>query len=255
MSNSSRVVVIQQESNGLGLAGLIFSCIGWVTCGLLCIPGAFLSFLGLFSKGPKGTSIAGLIVGFPGVLFFAFIGSAMLAGFIGIGSVAAVGGAAAVTAANKPLSDLEASGEAASPIDSDLLVDNSALEAEAIDITEEPMSAAPETAGLPLLPETPEDPPMPQEPLIELEKPTPDDTADKPVVEAETSLLLKKKSQVKVELREFSDVSGRFRVQAEFLGLDKGNVKLKKADGTVIEVPLEKLSAGDIAWIGRQSNQ
>ena len=54
------VVVQQQPTNSLGLAGLVLSIIGWLTCGLLCIPGAFVSFLGLFSKAPKGLAIAGL---------------------------------------------------------------------------------------------------------------------------------------------------------------------------------------------------
>ena len=56
------VNVIKNDSNGLGLAGLVFSAHGWFTCGLLCIPGAVLSLLGLFSSGPKGTAVAGLIV-------------------------------------------------------------------------------------------------------------------------------------------------------------------------------------------------
>lgn len=63
----------EQRENGLGLAGLIFSILGWLTCGLLSIPGVILSLMGLSSPGPKGTSIAGVIVGLPGVLFILFM--------------------------------------------------------------------------------------------------------------------------------------------------------------------------------------
>ena len=84
MNQPNQVVVVQQDSNGLGLAGLIFSILGWLTCGAACIVGVFLSCLGLLSKGPKATAIAGLIVGLPGVLFFLFVGIGLIAGIIGM---------------------------------------------------------------------------------------------------------------------------------------------------------------------------
>lgn len=88
MTEQPQKVVVETApaTSGLGIAGLVFSILGWLTCGLLCIPGALLSFLALFSKGPKGAAIAGLIVGFPGVLFFMFVGMGLLAGVLGIGS-------------------------------------------------------------------------------------------------------------------------------------------------------------------------
>lgn len=85
---SQQTVVVQgEQQNGLALAGLIFSAIGWLTCGLLCIPGALLSFIGLFGRGSKGVAIAGLIVGFPGVAFFAFVGVGLIMSFLGLGAV------------------------------------------------------------------------------------------------------------------------------------------------------------------------
>ncbi len=84
------VVHVENKSNGFGLAGLILSILGWLTCGVLCIPGAFISFIGLFSK-PRGTAIAGLIVGFPGVIFFVFVGMGILAGLLGLGAAASGG--------------------------------------------------------------------------------------------------------------------------------------------------------------------
>lgn len=41
----------------------------------------------------------------------------------------------------------------------------------------------------------------------------------------------------------WTDVSGKFSVEAEFVGIDGENVKLLKKDGTTITVPLSKLSA------------
>ncbi len=85
-----QTVVVQQAPNtsGLAIAGLVFAILGWFTFGLMCIPGAFLCFLSLFSPGPKGAAVAGLIVGFPGTLFFAFMGLGIIMGFFGIGAAA-----------------------------------------------------------------------------------------------------------------------------------------------------------------------
>ncbi|MEM8671569.1 MAG: DUF4190 domain-containing protein [Planctomycetota bacterium] len=77
-----------EPTSGFARAGLIFSALGWLTCGLLCIPGAFLSFAALFDRGPKGTAIAGLIIGFPGVAFFILVGLGMIAAVFAPGFVA-----------------------------------------------------------------------------------------------------------------------------------------------------------------------
>jgi hypothetical protein len=47
------------------------------------------------------------------------------------------------------------------------------------------------------------------------------------------------------QAREWTDSTGTFQVQAEYLGLEDGKVRLKKADGNVIAVPLERLSQAD----------
>jgi len=46
-------------------------------------------------------------------------------------------------------------------------------------------------------------------------------------------------------LRTWSDASGKFKVEAEFIGLEGDKVQLKKANDQVISVPLSKLSTGD----------
>ena len=49
--------------------------------------------------------------------------------------------------------------------------------------------------------------------------------------------------------RTWTDATGKFRTEAEYLGLDDGKVKLKKANGKVITVPLEKLSEADQEYV------
>ena len=57
----------------------------------------------------------------------------------------------------------------------------------------------------------------------------------------------------RVQVRTWTDLSGRFTVQAKFDGLDDGKVRLRKADGTVVTVPAERLSEVDQEWLRRES--
>ena len=50
-------------------------------------------------------------------------------------------------------------------------------------------------------------------------------------------------------LRTWTDASGQHEIEAEFGGAIGKNVKLKKADGEIVMVPLDRLSAQDRAWI------
>lgn len=90
------IVVVQQVTgtSGIAIAGLVFSILGWLTLGLLCIPGVFLCFLALFSRGSKSAAIAGILVGFPGVLFFLFVGYASLLLVLGFSAALDVAGEA-----------------------------------------------------------------------------------------------------------------------------------------------------------------
>lgn len=104
LPTQQQTIVIQAQpgNSGLGTAGLIFSILGWFTCGLLCPLGALLSFFGLFSRGSKSYAIAGLIVGFPGVIFLMFFGFGILAALLGLGAVATVKLQPRVTEQNRP---------------------------------------------------------------------------------------------------------------------------------------------------------
>ncbi len=52
--------------------------------------------------------------------------------------------------------------------------------------------------------------------------------------------------------RTWSDASGRFQIEAAFVSVVDGKVNLRRADGRVIAVPLEKLSAADQAYVQQQ---
>ncbi len=49
--------------------------------------------------------------------------------------------------------------------------------------------------------------------------------------------------------REWTDVTGKFKIEAELVAIRNGKVILEKADGSVITVPLDKLSANDQAFL------
>ncbi|WP_145271755.1 SHD1 domain-containing protein [Planctomycetes bacterium SV_7m_r] len=54
-------------------------------------------------------------------------------------------------------------------------------------------------------------------------------------------------------MRTWSDVTGRFKIQAEFDSLEDGKVRLRRADGKLLApLPLEKLSAADRAFVEQQ---
>jgi thiol-disulfide isomerase/thioredoxin len=59
-------------------------------------------------------------------------------------------------------------------------------------------------------------------------------------------------SQTVSQSREWKDVSGKFSINAELVGLANGKVTLKKAGGTTINVPVERLSSQDQEWLRDQ---
>lgn len=52
--------------------------------------------------------------------------------------------------------------------------------------------------------------------------------------------------------RTWSDVTGAFSVEAQFVKFDDGKVKLKKGDGKTVAVPLERLCAEDRDFVAQQ---
>jgi len=55
--------------------------------------------------------------------------------------------------------------------------------------------------------------------------------------------------------REWSDASGKFRTEAEFVAARNGKVILEKQDGSIITIPLEKLSEKDQAYVRSQTGE
>jgi hypothetical protein len=49
--------------------------------------------------------------------------------------------------------------------------------------------------------------------------------------------------------RTWKDATGTFSLEAEFVEVTDGNVKLKKDDGTIVEVPISRLSSGDQQYV------
>ena len=73
------LVVKQEPSNGIGMAGFICSLVGLFTCGVLFPIGLILSFVGLFFE-PRGFAIAGVCISLGSILlavvcWFLFIGA------------------------------------------------------------------------------------------------------------------------------------------------------------------------------------
>ncbi|MGI9516093.1 MAG: SHD1 domain-containing protein [Pirellulaceae bacterium] len=54
------------------------------------------------------------------------------------------------------------------------------------------------------------------------------------------------------DYRTFSDTSGSYEVEAKFIELIDGKVRLQKLDGSTIDVPLEKLSEEDQQFVRDQ---
>lgn len=83
-------IMSEDRTPSLAIPGVVLSAFGWLTCGLFCIPGILLTIGSLFQRGPKVWSFVGLLVGLPGLAFFALFGFAMMLAAVGIGGAAAV---------------------------------------------------------------------------------------------------------------------------------------------------------------------
>ena len=233
-----QTVVVQQSpsTSGLAIAGLIFSILGWFTCGLLCIPGAFLCFLALFSRGPKGTALAGLIVGFPGTLFFAFVGLGMIMGFLGLGAAATT----AVREAERAQTQAQTQ-PATSRIPEDM--ENPTAES-----VPEPSTEQPNKIELDIIPETqPNQMPTPS-------ASTPDETPSTPPqsVVDQPALQPENPDPTDVEAakwRTWTTADGKFKVEAKFVSFTAGKLKLEKKDGKSVDVQIDILCSDDQEFV------
>jgi uncharacterized protein (TIGR03067 family) len=53
----------------------------------------------------------------------------------------------------------------------------------------------------------------------------------------------------RLDLRTWTDATGGFKTEAAFLDLKDGKIRLRKKDGNIVAVPLEKLSVTDQEWV------
>ena len=75
------------QTNGLGIAGLVVSILGILSCGIISPLGLLLSLIALL-KPPRGLAIAGTVVGFLGTGFLVLVGWGMVMGVtIGVKTV------------------------------------------------------------------------------------------------------------------------------------------------------------------------
>ena len=56
------------------------------------------------------------------------------------------------------------------------------------------------------------------------------------------------------EYRTFVDSTGKHEIEAQFIELDNGKVKLLKRDGSTTEVPLDRLSDKDQEFVKQQDS-
>jgi hypothetical protein len=210
-----------------GNCGPIFSILGWFTCGLLCIPGAFFCLLALFARGPKGTAIAGLIVEFSGTLFFAFVGLGMIMAFLGLGAAATTAGAGA-TAAVREAERAQSQARSQSP---------------AIPQTAEPASSTstqqPDEIRLDRSPETP---PKSSPNPTPVEAPA---ATEEPMVDESAKVLDGPDAIEAAKWRTWTTADGKHKVEAEFVKFTAGTVTLEKRDGTTVDVKLAVLCLDD----------
>lgn len=242
----SQTVIIQNEGNsGVGTAGLIFSILGWVTCGLLCPIGAILSFIGLFSKGAKGHAVAGLIVGFPGVLFLVFVGGGIIISLLGLGTVTV----AAINEAEKQQRQMELESPRESELFSPVVADEVVEPVEPVD-----------TIAFSLPDEPTENAIAEPESVVEIETAQPVDQKEMesdPEIETATPLIVSDISDepepAEPEYREFTDVTHKFKIEAKYISKTDTTVTLERKDnGKQVTLPINKLSSADMRWINEQ---
>ena len=70
----------QRPTNALGVVGLVFSCLGFITCGLLSPIGFLLSMIGLLNQ-PRTAAVVGSVIGFLGSFWLVLFGYAIVGGF------------------------------------------------------------------------------------------------------------------------------------------------------------------------------
>ena len=232
MPNEKQTIVIHDNGNGLGTAGLVFSILGWFTCGLLCPVGALLSFFGLFSRGSKANAVAGLIVGFPGIIFLATMGFSFIAAFLGIGA----GATALVNSAN------ETAKKAAVEFEANLKTPQT---------IPTPSPTIAESIEQPTIePLTPEESPVTNDLLSKPRQPFALDATQDPTPVLEKTFAEKRREKEAEKIaarpfREWTSKDGKFKTKAKYIARTGQKITIEKEDGSQKEIELSRLSEAD----------
>ena len=231
-SVSQHVTIHAAPSNGLGVAGFIVSLVGFLTCGLACPIGLLLSLPAL-AKRPRGFAIAGSVLGFLGTAVLALWGFAFIMALLGLGA-----------ASEQMARDLERGLEQQAAEMETQRTASEASEEEPAYLGYDPPSADEqaerEEAGERMdrakqayLDEAPE-----QDAAVETAKVVRPD----PPVEAAADL------SVDDTMRTWTSTAGT-TLEGEFVSMALGKVQLRKRDGKIITVPMDKLSSEDQQFI------
>jgi micrococcal nuclease len=100
------------------------------------------------------------------------------------------------------------------------------------------------------------EPPMLPDPEPEAEPPTLPDFKIEPAPESDPEREAEPETEPLVRpqtaYRDWTNKTGEFQVEAEFVSMAMGKVKLRKADGEEVTLALEQLSATDQQWIEKE---
>ena len=64
--NQPQYVVVERETNTLGVFGFCLMLLGYLTCGVLAVPAVFMCGFAMFRE-PRGLAIAGFVLSLPAV--------------------------------------------------------------------------------------------------------------------------------------------------------------------------------------------
>ncbi len=213
-----QVIVQQPRGNSAATIALICVGLGVLTCCLPIIPWVF-AILGM------GFGLLGVVVAFTrggaGLLYSLF---ALGMSFLPLAPILLLGGllaSGAVDAARDAAEKARVEAEARPGVDVGPVVAPAAPRpAQTVQQPLERPAAQPAESPATV----PQEPPAAPEPAKAVDVPPP-------------------------SLRTWRDTSGKFSIEAEYAGVLAGKVILRKPDGTKTQVPLDKLSDEDRAWI------
>ena len=224
-----QTIVVQQvaaPSNSIGLAGFILSLVGFVTCGCLSPVGLFFSLIGMLSA-PRGFAFVGTILGVLGSWWLWAFGFVMVAGVLGVSLDANAELERRKKAAHESsiTAPADPGAEVSLPPDDEIKLPEASGASVAA-----PAEPAPTVTASPAPTESKPaavDPPVP---------------AVRPAVPEPSALKAYPE-------RHWTSADGNFNTMAAYMYSSGDTVWIRKTDGMVVKVPIEKLSDDDREYV------